>query len=194
MESLCYSANKGSDNAYDVSISLTDDEWLAEYQEAVAMMTVARQRRAEVNTTVLSGTSVDLKVERSIGGSRNHSNFLQAGQPFNLTRYQSAATSTLIDGQGAFAQALDEGVCITPDQGGLHQQEVGRRVLHGQLCVWVQELCGFVADLLGRVPSEVGPLCIGWPLASQEGLTQFHREDANGEHPENDQLLFQLCW
>ena len=27
----------------------SDDEWEAEYQEAVAMMTVARQRRAEVN-------------------------------------------------------------------------------------------------------------------------------------------------
>ena len=149
-------------------------------------MPFARQRRAEVNrATVLSGTSVHLKVERpsstssnrnshvldvgflakgktimiarpkwrlSIGGSRNHSKFWQAGQLVTRENKVQPQASTMSDGQGAFLRESLMETCVS------HQTKVdctSRKLadafVHGLLCVWVQQLCGLAEDLLGRV-------------------------------------------
>ena len=47
--------------------------------------------------------------------------------------------------------------------------------------------------------SEEGPMSLGWPLAPQVGMVQYHhsmpQEDAHGEHPENAHLAFpHLRW
>ena len=130
-------------------LEASDDELEAEYQEAVAMMTVARQRRAEVNrarqffreSQSFEGRKAQLdKLKQKLPCARcgqlghwkddndcpakvkavdwrkpKSFQFLQSlATSLSHEREQCATTSSLSNGQGAFAQALDEGVCVTP--------------------------------------------------------------------------------
>ena len=122
----------------------SDDELEAEYQEAVAMMTVARHLRAEVNRArqffrepqSFEGRKAQLlpcarcgqlghwkddndcptKV-KAVDWRKPKSFQFPPSRAISLSREREhgATTGTLSDGQGAFARALDEGVCVTPE-------------------------------------------------------------------------------
>ena len=155
-------------------LEASDDELEAEYQEAVAMMTIARQRRAEVNrarqffreSQSFEGCKAQLDKCARCGHWKDDNDcpakvkavdwrkpksfrFLQRlATCLSHEREPCATTSSLSNGQGAFEQALDEGLCVTQ---GTKENSSGKVV--GEIgtvscCVRVQPLCGRAANLL----------------------------------------------
>ena len=136
-----------------------DDELEADYQEAVAMMTVAKQRSVELDRArqffqepqSLEGCKAQLDMVRNfhvldVGNwaiddcpakgkvvnwrKPKSSQFLQSlATSLSHEREQCATTSSSSGGRGAEARALDEGVCVTPGT-----KEDCSSKLAGELC------------------------------------------------------------
>ena len=110
---------------------VSDDEWEVEHQEAVVMMTTAKQRRAEVDQArkffrkpqstedrkaQLSKLEQKLPCARcgQLGHRRDDNDCPGKVKVVNW-REQCSTTSSLSSAHGAEARALDEGVCVTPE-------------------------------------------------------------------------------
>ena len=147
----------------------SDDELeveYVEYQEAVAMMTIAQQRRAEVDRARqffrTPQSSEDRKarldkLEQKLPcarcgrlGHRKDDNDCPAKVKVVDWREQCSNTSSLCSAHGAEARALDEGVCVTPETVDGTNEDCSSKLV-GELCtvscVWREELCVLAADL-----------------------------------------------
>ena len=108
----------------------SEDELEAEYKEAMAMMIIAKQRRAEVDRA------------RQFFGNPSH---------VKIARPSSTSSSRNFHGRDVGNWAI--GMCYNRnrgrDQGGLLPQ-VSRRALHGQLCLGTPTLWTCRRSFLGE--------------------------------------------